>query len=487
MATNGCKGGAAVERASTHRLRSTAAAALVLCASVAGAQSLTDPDLTVQTFARGLSAPSGAAFVNTRSDLFVIEKNTGKVQFVRNRRVRRTLLDLPVANQSEQGLLGITLSPNFAADNYVYLYYTAAARDGAAPSANAIVRYKYDGDKLVFNRKIKTMPASPGPNHNGGKMAFGPDGKLYAAVGDLNRNETTSNFNNRLVSRTGAILRLEPWGASPTDNPFYAARNVGTRNEPLNDIYAYGVRNSFGLTFDPAGGRLWSSENGRTDYDEINQLNAGSNSGWEKIMGPAARKDRTFDGSPADLVSLGDRAGYVDPQMSWKACVAPTDLQFMPNGRLGNEYRGDLFVATTRGGAILHFDLTRDRDRLALTGVLADGVADSTDANRLAESEGVLFGRDFGTITELLPGPGGLYVLSFANGAIYRVTTTPDLAAASIRHTFTADAVLPEPTSLASVAVGGFLLLRRRRQDDAAIGKSGAPAWSKRMMHGAFP
>lgn len=429
------------------------------------AQQATDPNLTVQPWVRGLQLPTGAEIANSRGDLFVIEKNTGRVQFVRDRRVRRTLLDLPVANASEQGLLGITLSPTFAQDNYVYLYYTPAASDGGAPIANAIVRYKYDGEQLVFNRKIKTMPATPGPNHAGGRLTFGPDGKLYAAIGDLNRNETTSNYSaSPAVTRTGAVLRLEPWGASPTDNPFYNARYVGTRKEAVNDIYAYGVRNSFGIAHDPVTGLLWDSENGPDRYDEINIVRPGFNSGWERIMGPANRNG----GVPDSLVSFNANAQYSDPEFSWLSPIAPTDVMFMPSARLGREYRGDLFVGTF-DGALMRFDLNADRTGVAASGNLADLVADNTSDNRLLESESLIFANGFAGITDLFAGPGGMFVVSL-DGMIYRITTTTD-------PTFTASRVaadqmalaVPEPAAVGFVLLaGGYWMLRRHRGEDAS-------------------
>lgn len=434
-----------------------AATIVAAAASAASAQQVFDPGLTLQTYVRGLRNPVGAEIINSRNDMFVIEKNTGTVVHVRDRRVRRTVLDLPVANDSERGLLGIALSPTYAQDNFVYLYYTASDRDGGNAIANAVVRYQYDGEKLVFNRKVKTMPATTGPNHNGGRITFGPDGKLYVGIGDLNRNERTSNYNNGTLNRAGVIMRLEPYGGSPTDNPFYDVRNIGTRNEPLNDIYAYGVRNSYGMTFDPATGKLWQSENGRTEYDEINLVEPGFNSGWERIMGPSSRL-----GTP-NLVSLGANAECSDPEFSWKACVAPTDLLFMPSDRLGNEYRGDLFVGTTRGGKILRFDMNAARDGFVLPANLQDLVADSTDANRFLESEPLTFAQELGTIGDLFAGPGGMYVVSFGNGAIYRITTADvGMTAQSLGIVRTADAVLPEPTTLSVLAIGTLALRRRR-------------------------
>lgn len=413
-----------------------------------------DTSLTVQSWTSGLNQPTGAAVVNSRGDMFVIEKATGKVQHIYGRRVRRTLLDLPVNSENERGLLGMALSPTFAQDNFVYLYQTVAATDGGAPIANAIQRYQYDGEKLVFKKTLRTLPVLPGPNHNGGKMSFGPDGKLYVQVGDLNLNEATSNYAGKPINRNSAILRLEPFGGSPTDNPFYAARNTGTRNAALNDIYAYGVRNGFGLAFDPVTGKLWDSENGRDKFDEINLINPGTNSGWERIMGPANRNG----GVPGNLVSLGASAEYSDPEFSWLAPVAPTDLLFMPNGRLGAQYRGDLFVGTVRGGKILRFEMNADRDGFILAKELQDLVADSTANNRFLESGSLTFGQEFGTITDLFAGAGGMYVLSLSHGTIYRITT----AGATPSSIETRAMVAPEP-ALGSALLIAAVFMRRRR------------------------
>lgn len=433
-------------------------------AAVARGQSINDPTLQLQTWTSGLNKPTGAAFFNGRGDLFALEKNTGMVKIIRDRKVRSVALDLPVANDSERGLLGMALSPTFASDNFVYLYYTGADRDGGVANGNHIVRYQYDGSKLVYKRTIKNLPGDVGPNHDGGKISFGPDGKLYAVIGDLNLNNANSNYKNTSVNRTGAVLRMEPYGAAATDNPFYKASRVGQPDEPANDIYAYGIRNSFGFDFDPVTKQLWETENGRDKYDEINHVTPGFNGGWEKIMGPAARNG----GVPGGLVSFGAAAHYEDPEFSWLACVAPTDALFYPTQKLGAAYKNDLFVGTTRGGKILRYDLTADRQSLILNGVLADGVADGTDANRFLESESLTFGQDFGTITDLISGPGGLYVLSYDNGALYRIT--PKVAAGLYASglitpaEFATASAVPEPTAVLFLGAPALLLLKRRKR-----------------------
>jgi len=392
---------------------------------LAAAQSVVDANLVVQTWARGLDNPTGAAFLNSRGDMLVIEKNTGAVKVVRDRRVRGTLLDLPVANDSERGLLGMVLSPTFASDNLVYLYHTVATADGGDALGNKISRYRYDGAALVFDRKVIDLPADNGPNHNGGRMTFGPDGKLYAVIGDLNLNNATSNYGGRAIQNTGAILRLNPSGTTPANNPF-----IGDASK----IYAYGVRNSFGIAFDPISGVLWDTENGAGSFDEINRVIPGFNSGWEKIIGPVSRNGGTLPG----LVSLGERAAYSDPEFSWTTPVAPTDIEFFPSARLGAKYKNDMFVGTTRGGKLLRYELSATRKSLSLAGGLADLVADNSSDARFAEQDSILFGSDFGLVTDLLPGPGGLYVTDFISGNIYRITTAPTAGRAT--------APVPEPT-----------------------------------------
>src|SRR4051812_44101743 len=400
----------------------------LLISSIASAQTLVDPNLKLQTWARGLDQPTGVAFVDNGATALVLEKSTGKVQIVRNRAIAGTALDLNVANDSERGLLGIALAPDFgASSSFVYLSYTASTTDGGQAFDNRVERYRWNGSGLIFDRKILIRPATPGPNHNAGKIAFGPDNKLYAIAGDLNRNERTENFeNSRTITATGSILRVNPNGTSVPANPFYSGANGG-KSRPLDDIYAYGIRNSFGLAFDPQTGNLWDSENGPDRYDEINRITPGFNSGWEDIMGPTSRNG----GTTGKLVSLGPAAHYEDPKLSWKTPVAPTDAFFMDTSRLGTSYKGDLFVGTVLdGGVLFDLNLTHTRKALSLTGPLAEGVADNASGSLLAEQSSIVFGNGFGTVTDILSGPGGMYVVSI-DGSVFRITTS-DVGGAAI-------------------------------------------------------
>jgi len=419
----------------------------------ARAQTLTDAGLRVNTYVRGFDNPSGIAFLDANGTALVTEKNTGRVKLVENRAITKTVLDLPVANDSERGLLSVAIGPSFATDHFVYLYHTAAAQDGGQPIVNKISRYTWNPTKktLTFERKIIDLPGGPGPNHDGGKIVFAPNGKLFTVIGELNREERTSNFeNSNTLNPVGAILRLQPNGQSIATNPFPV---LGSPS-PQQNIWAYGIRNSFGLAFDPVTGDLWDTENGPDRMDEINRVPPGFNSGWKDIQGPVSRSGTDTSG----LVSLGPRANYQDPKMSWVQTVAPTDLEFVNSSRLGSAYRNDLIVGDVNTGALYHFDLTSNRRSLALSGALADLVADNSSGDLLKESDPLIFGRDFGVTSDIINGPGGLFVLSLSNGTLYRISQR---TVASGRELETR--AVPEVSVGSGLVVLAIAFRRRRR------------------------
>ena len=240
-------------------------------------------------------------------------------------------------------------------------------------------------------------------------MNFGPDGKLYVVIGDLNRDGQLQNFPGGLASdNTGVIFRINDDGSTPTDNPFFSLGGNLAR------YYAYGVRNSFGLAFDPVTGKLWDTENGPNSYDEINLVLPGFNSGWEQIMGPDSR-------DPQGIGNLVQFPGshYADPKFSWLDTVGPTAIAFVSSPRLGVEYQNEMLVGDINNGNLYRFRMNAFRDgfNLASPG-LSDLVADSN-----AEFQEVLLGTGFGGITDLKVGPDGLlYVLSFGLGKIFAIS-----------------------------------------------------------------
>jgi glucose/arabinose dehydrogenase len=370
--------------------------------SVVSAQTLADPNLRVTEWVNGLSQPTAMAFIGP-NDLLVLQKNDGRVRRVTNGVLQSgEVLDVHVDRESERGLLGIALHPNFPGTNFVYLYYTesnAASDTSGSALANRVYRYAWNGSALVNPQLILDLPATPGPNHNGGAMTFGPDGKLYVVIGDLNHNGQLQNFSTGpSPDNTGVIFRINDDGTAPPDNPFASQPD-------LAKYYAYGIRNGFGLAFNPLSGDLWDTENGPNAYDEINIVQPGNNSGWERIMGPVSRDAQ----GSSDLVQFPG-SQYVDPKFSWFNTVGPTGIVFFNSGQLGSEYQNDVFVGDINNGNLYRFKPNATRTGFLFSHpALADLVAD--DSGELQE---VILGTNFNGITDLKVGPDGLlYVLSF--------------------------------------------------------------------------
>jgi glucose/arabinose dehydrogenase len=211
---------------------------------------------------------------------------------------------------------------------------------------------------------------------------------------------------------TGGILRVDSEG-----NPFPDAILVDEEDPDsmLQYYYAYGIRSSFGIDFDPVTGNLWDTENGPDFGDEINLVEPGSNSGWAEVMGLASAPENEGIDIEEDLVDFNGRGNYSDPEFIWQETVAPTAIKFFDSTKLGAQYENDLFVGDFKSALLYHFDLNEDRTALALPGELADKVANSPD-----ELESVIFGREL-RISDLEVGPDGyLYVLTYT-GTIYRV------------------------------------------------------------------
>ena len=382
--------------------------------SMAAAQTVTDPRLRVSEVVSGLSQPTAMAFIGP-GDILVLQKGDGRVRRVINGVLQpEQVLDVAVDNSSERGLLGIALHPGFPAAPFVYLYYTESdsgsdTSGSPAPLGNRVYRYTWNGSTLLSPVLILDLPVTPGPNHNGGTMTFGPDGKLYIVIGELNRDGQLQNFSTGPgPDNTGVIFRVNDDGSAPNDNPFFA---LGGN---LAKYYAYGIRNSFGLAFDPITGELWDTENGLNSYDEINLVLPGFNSGWERIMGPVSRDPQGL----GDLVFFPG-SHYADPKFSWLSPVGPTALVFLNSARLGVEYQSDLFVGDINNGNLYRFKVNATRDRFDFTSSgLSDLVADSS-----AEFQEVLLGTGFGGITDVKMGPDGLlYILSFGFGKIFVIS-----------------------------------------------------------------
>lgn len=388
-------------------------AALLLSAMVswAHAQSFSDGSLLVSPFLNtGTSQPIALRFTDAGSG-FLIEKGGAVKRF--DAGTTTTVLDLSVATNSERGLLGIALDPGFAQNGHVYLYYSAGS--GSTWIENRLARYTWNGTTLTGATTLATFGTSSdgqaaGPNHNGGPLLFGPDGKLYGVTGDLIRGGIEQNMSTTSSARTGGVFRLNADGTIPQDNPF-----VSSGNADLHRWYTYGLRNSFGIAVDPATNRLWNTENGPTSYDEVNLLFSGMNSGWTPIMGPDSRDAN----STGDLVMLPG-AAYGDPEFSYAQPIGITALHFLQGSAWGAQYDDAVLVGDVNGGRIWLLRLNEARDGFELSGALADGVLDPGDAF-------APFGTSFSAVTDITRGPdGALYITSYGSNTVFRVAPVPE-------------------------------------------------------------
>lgn len=300
-----------------------------------------------QVVATRLSIPWDIAFLPD-GDMLVTERPGMLVRIGDGRRYPVE----GVRHIGEGGLLGIALHPDFGANRWVYLYFTANIDGGVT---NRIERYRYENDRL--SEKTVILSGIPGAvYHDGGRMAFGPDGYLYVTTGDAS---VASNAQNT-SSLAGNILRIADDGSIPADNPFG------------NAVYSYGHRNPQGLTWDDEG-RLWSTEHGRSGirsgYDELNLIEKGANYGWPVIQG-----DETREGMRSPVLHSG-------ASDTW----APASAQY---------YNGSIFFGGLKGEALYEAVL-----------------ADDGSVSELKEH----FRNTYGRIRTVTLGPDGMLYLTTSN------------------------------------------------------------------------
>jgi glucose/arabinose dehydrogenase len=253
-------------------------AALVLVLIVVSvAYAATLPAGFSETAINGLSNPT-AMEIAPDGRIFVCQQG-GSLRVIKNGVLLSTpFLTLSVDANGERGLLGIAFDPNFASNNFLYVYYTVST----TPRHNRVSRFTANGDVAVPGSELVLLDLdnlSSATNHNGGAIHFGPDGKLYVAVGE---NATPSNAQT-LSNMLGKVLRINSNGTIPTDNPFF---NTATGNN--RSIWALGLRNPFTFAFQPGTGRLFINDVGQDTWEEINDGITGSNYGWPTVEGPSA-------------------------------------------------------------------------------------------------------------------------------------------------------------------------------------------------------
>jgi aldose sugar dehydrogenase len=394
----------------------------------AGMPVTTDADLTVEIIYQGIRFPTSMAFLGS-DDIVVLEKDNGTVRRIINgTMLEEPLLDAAVSNKGERGMVGIAVH-----NDNIFLYYTESSvnEDDSyqEPRGNRLYRYELKDNKLSDPKLLLDVPAYSSSHtgyHVGGRILIGPDGNIYIVVGDMDKEMTKSqNIDSDKSSLTSAILRMTQEGDAAPGNP------IGEK-DPADKYFAYGIRNSFGIDFDPVTGDLWDTENGPNLNDEINRVEPGFNSGWRSVQG-LSDLENNFD--PDKLVSYSGRGKYSDPEFVWSQTVAPTALKFLDSDKYGERYKNNLFVGDVNNGNLYRFELNSDRTGLKLTGELGDKIA-----NNLEEQELPVFGKGFGGIVDIAVGPDGfLYVLSISGfrglhspldsengeGTIYRIVPRP--------------------------------------------------------------
>jgi glucose/arabinose dehydrogenase len=276
-------------------------------------------------------------------------------------------------------------------------------------------------DKLVNPKLLLDLPATPGPNHNGGVVLIGPDDSIYTVIGDLTQSKRTraqNAHNGSAPDGTGGILR------TTLDDKIPPSETILGDIQTLNMYYAYGIRNSFGMDFDPVTGKLWDTENGPEYGDEINLVEPGFNSGWSTVQGIWEPRGYAI-GNPQinpnnTLVKFDGKGNYSQPELTWKKSIGVTALKFLDSDKYGEEYENDMFVGDFKSGRLYHFDLNKNRTELVLTGELQDKIADT---DREVDKSNIVFAEGFGGITDLEVSPydGYLYILSHTAGKVFRI------------------------------------------------------------------
>src|SRR6267142_647917 len=330
---------------------------------------------TETMIANGLSSPTAMDFAPD-GRLFVCLQG-GQLRVIKNGSLLATpFVTLTVDSAGERGLLGGTFDPNFSANNFVYVYYTVPG----SPAHNRVSRFTASGDVVVPGSEVAVLDLnslSGATNHNGGAIHFGPDGKLYIAVGE-NANGSNSQT---LANLLGKVLRINADGTIPTDNPFF--NTAGARKE----IWALGLRNPFTFAFQPGTTRLFINDVGQSTWEEIDDGIAGSNYGWPTTEGPTS--DPRFR---APLLAYGHGSSSTTGcAIAGGTFYNPATVQFPAS------YVGKYFFADLCNGWMRKLDP-------------ATGTA-------------TVFATGLASVVDIRVGPeGALYYLARGNGSVGKIT-----------------------------------------------------------------
>ena len=267
-------------------------------------------EVETSVVATGLEAPWGLAFL-PGGEALVTERDSARLLRLDPSGTVEEVGTLPADGSGEGGLLGIAASPTYDEDGLVYAYYTTA-------EDNRVVRFRLgeEPEPILTGIPVNTY-------HNGGRIAFGPDGLLYVGTGEAGDKPISQDVS----SLGGKILRINPDGTIPDDNPF-----------PESPVYSYGHRNVQGLAWDEDG-QLYATEFGQNIYDEVNKIQAGGNYGWPEVEGE------------------GGEPGFIDPISTWATSEAsPSGATILKDGAVP-QWEGDFFMAGLRGQRVWRLDL----------------------------------------------------------------------------------------------------------------------------------
>jgi glucose/arabinose dehydrogenase len=400
-------------------VRRAAIGAVLLVALLGGAPAgAAVPPGFIQTLvASGLTAPTAMAFAPD-GRIFVTQQG-GTLRVIQNGTLLATpFLSLTVDSAGERGLLGVAFDPSFATNNFVYVYYTVPG----SPAHNRVSRFTASGNTAVAGSELPILDLDnlgAATNHNGGAIHFGPDGKLYVAVGE---NANSSN-SQTLTNRLGKMLRINSDGTIPTDNPFFLDPTVIGPNKA---IWALGLRNPFTFTFQNGTGRMFLNDVGESTWEEINDGIAGSNYGWPTCEGfcmppSGSLRDPLYEynhttGSPTGCAIVG------------AAFYNPATVTFPAS------YVGKYFFADLCGGWVRQLDPGSP----ATSADFATGFLNPVDL--------------------VVPDDGSLYVLMrgamSTPAALYRIAPTPTAV---------------EATAFRADRAGSRVVLRWRPAGDARV------------------
>jgi glucose/arabinose dehydrogenase len=309
-------------------------------------------DVTVSTVARGLEYPWSLAFMSD-GEMLVTER-PGRMRIVaRDGRVSPRIAGIPaVFAQGQAGLEDVILARDFAKSRNIFFCYGEAADGGGR---TAVARAKLIADETPHLEAVKTIFHQKGPVTRGTsiinigcRMVQAPDGNLFVTLGDHAAKSIQARPAQSLDNHIGKVIRIRPDGSVPPDNPF--VKKPGA----LPEIWAYGIRNSEGLAFNPATGVLWEQEHGPMGGDEINIIEKGGNYGW-----PIVSLGRNYDGSPVgDGKQHAD--GMIDSIWHWVPSIATSGMMFY-TGDLFPQWKGSLFNGALKYRLVSRVTLDDDK------------------------------------------------------------------------------------------------------------------------------